>query len=1028
MSERNEHSAVAWAMKNHSVVLLVVCCLLVFGVVGLAKMNKNEFPDFTIRQGLVIAVYPGKTVSEVEEQLTKPLEDFIFTYKEVCKAKTKSFSRYGLSVIQIELNADLEDKGTFWNTFKHGIDTFKGSLPADVLAVEVDDDFGDTSAMLLTLESDDKTYRELQLLMDGLEDRLRGIEEVGRMKVIGMQKEQVSVYIDNARLSLYGMTNETLAVSLFAKGFSTMGGSVHTGGYNSPIYVSPSMNVVADVENLIVYSSPTGQTVRLKDIATVKREYPTPSSFITNNSKKCLLLSIEMKQGRNITQMGSQIDRVLRDYEATLPSSVTLNKITDQPKVVQASVVEFLKELLIAVVAVMIVVLLLLPWRVATIASATIPITIFIALGLFYAFNIELNTVTLAALIVTLGMIVDNSIVIIDAYVDDLKKGVPPQRAAIDSAQHFFKGIVTATLAISITFFPLLITLDGMFGDFIKAFPWAITIVLAVSLAVAELLVPYLLYRFIREPVEEPEQESNKQSMQGKFDNWLQARYNALIDRCFAAPRTTLVIALLSIILAICLFPLLPMRLMPTAERDQFAVEIYLPTGTDLATTTLVADSLERIMQKDDRVLSIASFKGTSSPRFQTGYAPQFPGENYAQFIVNTRNNKATVALLDEYAAPLHDAFPEAYIRFKQLAYGVEENAVEVRLSGFDKAKLLAATDTLITLMRQNKDLWIVRADINEPLMKTQVSLDDDKSAMLGASTTTVNLALASRYTPNGLPIATLWDGDYDISVCLMSPLSNASTINDLSDELIPVSAGLRSVPLRSIASLEQSYEIGQMPHRNGIPTITIKADVCRGKNVLNVTRKLMKTIKNTELDDDVEITFGGEYESTQENLPKIYGALAISVVIIFFLLLAHYKSVSTSLLLLFSLALTLFGTVMSIVIAHINFSLTSFLGIISLMGILVRNAIIMFDYANELLQEQQTTIREAVLMSAKRRMHPIFLTSMAASMGVIPMILSGSGLWEPMGVVIFYGTLITMCFILTILPIAYWKIKDNLR
>ncbi len=1020
---KKKNNIVEWAITNHRVVILIVCCLIAFGVYSLDKMNKNEFPDFTIRQGIVVAIYPGASVSEIEEQVTKPLEDYIFSYKEVCKEKTKSMSRHDASIIQIELNPDLDDKDVFWSKFKHGLNTFKASLPAGVMAVEVNDDFGDTSALLLTIESDQRTYKELSDIVDALQDHLRTIEAVGRMQVYGMEKEQISIYLDNARLAHYGISFETLATTLYAKGFNTMAGTLRHGDYNSPIKVAQAINIEADVENIIVYSSPSGEVVRLGDIADVRREYAPFTSMITNNSVKSLLLSVEMKQGRNITEMGSDINTLLDTFANTLPHDVKINKITDQPKVVADSVAEFLKELLIAIVAVMIVVLLLLPLRVATIASATIPITIFIALGLFYALDIELNTVTLAALIMTLGMIVDNSIVIIDAYMENLANGTNRLQAAVTSATHFFQSILIATLAISITFFPLLLTMQGTFRDFLQAFPFAITIVLAVSLVVAEMVVPFLLYFFIRQP-ETTTNNPTKKNRRGAFDKWLQEKYNKLVDSCFHHPRTTLTIGVALVALSIFLVKFVPLRLMPTADRDQFAVEIYLPTGSAYESTVKIADSLENILREDPRVLSIASFKGMSSPRFQMGYAPQIAGENYAQFIVNTTSINATEELLDKYSQ-LNDAFPQAYVRFKQLAYGVEENPIEIRIAGFDYPQMKHVADTILSLMRQNTNIWLARSDINEPLPTTAVTLNETTASRLAITNAILSLTLASRYNSSGLPIATLWDGNYDYPVVLKSTNADAATITTLNEELIPVLAGISTVPLRAVATVTQDYEEGQLSHRNGIKTITLKADTRRGKNTTAVTNDLMQQLKTLDIPSDITITAGGEVEQNGENLPRIISALAISVVIIFFLLLAHYKSIAIPLLLLVSLSLTLFGTVISVFIAQIDFGVTSFLGIISLMGILVRNTIIMYDYANELIRDEQLDVKTAILTSAKRRMHPIFLTSMAASMGVIPMILGGSGLWQPMGVIICYGTLITMVLILTILPIAYWKLNN---
>ena len=301
--KEKKRSLVEWAMHYRQIIILLTCCLMAFGVFGLAEMKKNEFPDFTIRQGIVAAVCPGYTAAEVEEQVTKPLEDYIFSYKEVKKAKTHSTSKDGMVVIQVQLNDELNNKDEFWSKFKHGINGFKAQLPSGVLAIQVMDDFGDTSALLVTMESEDKTYRELNDFMDDLRDRLRRIETVGRMTVSGMQREQISVYLDNNRLSHYGLSDQTLAMTLFTKGFTTTAGRVKGEEYISPLYVSRSMNTLRDVQEMIVFSTPDGQTVRLKDVARVVKEYPVTDSYITNNGKKCLLLSVEMKKGKNMVQM-----------------------------------------------------------------------------------------------------------------------------------------------------------------------------------------------------------------------------------------------------------------------------------------------------------------------------------------------------------------------------------------------------------------------------------------------------------------------------------------------------------------------------------------------------------------------------------------------------------------------------------------------------------------------------------------------------------------------------------------------------
>lgn len=1011
--EKKKRNFVEWAMHYRQIIILLTCCLIAFGIYSLPNMRKNEFPDFTIRQGMVVAVAPGNSAEEMAEQVAKPLEQYIFSYKEVKKEKTFSQCRDGIVYIQVQLNDDLDDKDAFWSKFKHGVATFKAQLPSNVMALQVLDDFGDTSAILIAMESNDKTYRELDNYMDRLQDRLRQIPAVGRMSVSGMQKEQISVYVDNDRLSKYGLTDMTLAATLAQKGFATSGGSLQTDMQVQPVYVAKSLNTVRDVEQLIVYADPKGNIVRLKDVARVVREYPKAKSSITYNGKKCLLLSVEMKKGQDIVAMGKAVNKTTDEFKSELPKEVGIYNITDQSQVVGDSVTNFLRELSIAIVAVIIVVMLLLPLRVALVAASTIPITIFISLGLLYCFDFELNTVSLAALIVTLGMIVDNSIVIIDSYMEKLGEGVSRWHASIESTTHFFKSILSATLAISITFFPFLITTQGMIHDFLLTFPWAITLILGVSLLVATMLVPFMQFWFIRKPM-----QTGGKSF--SFLDMLQRYYNRLIEFCFRWPKSTVAVGVVSIVAGALLIGTLPQQMMPTADRNQFAVEIYMPAGSAIERTTQVADSLEHILRRDPRVVSVASFKGCSSPRFQTSYAPQIGGTDYAQFIVNTTGAKETVELLDEYSPRYTYAFPDAQIRFKQLSYSEAVYPVEFRLSGENFDSLRADADKLLKLMRSMPELTIAHSDNGEPLPTVKVSLKEDEAARLGIKNTNVETTLALRYG-DGLPVATVWNGDYDQGMVIKGTHADSGLPQDIGNEQLPVAGGLGSVPLRQVADITPMWQNGRIVRRNGIYTITVMADLQRGENGKEQMERIAGLLPSLKLSAGTKVTPGGDIEDTNEKIPPIMSGLVMAAVVILFVLIAHFKKVGQSLLLFASMTLCLFGTALGVIIQGIDFGVTCFLGIVALMGIIVRNGIIMFDYAEELRIKEKLHVREAIYLSAKRRMRPIFLTSAAASMGVIPMIIGKSGLWMPMGTVICYGTIITMILLLTVLPVSYY-------
>lgn len=1012
---------IEWAMKYKNIVFLIIGVLVIFGVYSLQVMPKQEFPGFTIRQGLVIGVYPGATPAEVEEQLAKPLEEFLFTYKEVRKAKTYSENKDGMMILQVELNSDVNNKDEVWSKIKHGINGFKSQLPSGVMALIINDDFGDTSALLIALESESKTYRELQDNIEKLESKLRRIESVSNLRRYGVQSEQISIYVEKEKLASYGINLIGLYQTLSAKGLIVPSGEVDNQDVVAPIHISRPLQSEKDIEEQIIYSDAEGNYIRLKDVAKVVREYNKPDSYITNNGKKCIVLSTEMRAGYNIVQYGKDVNQALLEFQETLPEDISVYRIADQPQVVEGSVNTFLEELLIAILSVILVIVILLPLRVAGVASSSIPITIFISIGLMYAFGMEINTVTLAALIVVLGMIVDNSIVIVDCYLEKLDHGVDRWEASIESAKEYFKAILSATLAIGVTFFPFLITMTGQTRDFLDQFPWTILITLSVSLAVAVLLIPFLQYFFIRKGIEQMEAEKGKKGK--SILDRLQVLYNKVLEKAFNHPYIALGLTGLSVLAGIYLFSSIPQRLMPIAERNQFAVEIYLPKGNSLEETTIVANDLENILRKDERVVSVTSFLGSGSPRFHTSYAPKSGGKNFAQFIVNTASSQDTEKMLNEYTNSYAYHYPNAYIKFKQLDYLAVNADIEIRISNDDLGYLKATTDSLMVELKKLNTPARVWSDFEEPLPGINISIDPVEANRLGVTEPMIGLTMASRY--GGLPITTLWEGDYQVPLKLKSKWENKDP--NLSDVVNEYVTGLASpsVPLTQIAEVNLDWNEGQIVRRNGVKTSTIRIDIKRGEKVGLVQAEVENVVnqyfEKTPLKADSILEYGGAKENDEEQLPSMIMALCISIVIIFFILVFHFKKVSLAALVLASASLCLFGAAIGLLVLGLDFSVTVILGIVSLIGIIVRNGIIMFDYTEELRFKHGMSVKEAAFEAGKRRMRPIFLTSAAASMGVIPMIISKSPLWCPMGTTICFGTLIAMVFILISLPILYW-------
>ncbi len=1018
----NITSIVEGCMRYNRLVILVTAVLVALGIVGLKLMPKQEFPEFTIRQGVVVGVYPGATSSQVEEELAKPLERFLFTYKEVKRDKTYSMSKDGIVYVMVELQDNVHDKDKVWNKIKLGLQGFKSQLSPEVIALVAQDDFGDTSALLISLESDDKTSRELDFYMEKLEEQLLQIESVSNLRRYGVQKEQIAVYIDQNKLIGYGIDQRLIMSSLSSEWFKTTGGSIDNGENELPIYFNGKYNTEQDVAEKVLYIDGSGNTIRVKDVARVVREYPSPDSYIRNNGKPTVLLSLEMRVGYNIIDYGKQVDKVIADFEKDLPPSIEIKRIADQPKVVADSVYSFLRDLGLAIVIVILVMLLLFPWRSAVIAATTIPITIFISLAVMYLVGIPLNTVTLAALIVVLGMIVDNSIVVLDGYLENLDSGMSRWYAAVVSATKYFGSILLATLCISVIFFPFLFITTGMIRDFLNFFPWTIFLTLMISVIVSMIIIPFMEYSLIKEGL-----KANAKTKEKKFDmlKIVQGTYDKVLSATMKHPWTTVGCGILSVVIAIFMFMQMEIKLMPTADRDQFAVEIYLPEGSSIERTAEVSDSLKSMLEGDERITSITSFVGMASPRFQATYAPNLPGKNYGQFIVNTESSEATVALLDQYTDLYANYFPNAYVRFKQLDYNRVSNPIEVRFQGDDIAQLKLQAESLEKYLHTIPGITWIHSNYAEPLPSINIDLRTVETARMGVNTTTASMQLAM--LSKGVAVAEIWENDYSLPVVVKTEFEEGEKTldkaTDLNKQYINSNIPNVAVPLRQIADIDAVWNEGQIVRRGGLRTLSVMADFQRSKNTEGVQNQINDYVNKTvipQLPKGVTCHLGGLVESDKEDLEPIILSLIAALVLIFLFLLIDYRRIFISIISLLSLTLCLLGAAIGLWGAGLPISLTAVLGIVSLMGIVVRNVILIFQHADMARVEQKASAYDAAYDAGQRRMVPIFLTSMTTAVGVIPMIISKSSLWYPMGTVICFGTISAMISVVLVLPAVY--------
>ena len=1028
-----------WPLEHYPITLLIIGIFFVLGIFGMYDMPKDEFPHAIIRQGVVVAVYPGATTEEVELQVARPLERYLFTYGEVNRVKTTTTSQNGMCIVMVRLNDDVNNKDEVWSKIKHGLNGFKSQLPSGVLAVVVNDDFGNTSALLIAIESDQRSYRELKTYSDELSDRLRRIPSVANVKLFGEQKQQISLYIDRQRLQAYGIGQQMLFSRLQAQGITTMSGSINDDDQQVPIYVEAMENSEEEIANQIIFSDPvTGKVARVRDVARVVREYDSHASRIEQDGHPCVLLSMEMTPGNNVVQYGQAVDKVLNDFrENELPADVKVTRIADKPKVVSLSVTNFLRDLFIAMIIIILVMMVLFPLRSAIVAAITIPLSTFVSVSIMFIAGIELNIVTLAALIVVLGMIVDNSIVVIDGYLEYLNKGYEPKQAAIDSAKQYFMPMMLATICICAIFFPFLLTMKGMFLDALEDFPWTITINLMVSLLLAVTVIPFLEVKIIK---------PGKVSTGGNaITKWVQRTYDKTLDWTFSHPMLTIGGGIAVILISLLILPTLKIRLFPYADRDQFAVEIYLPDGKGLAETELIADSVRHVLEKDDRVKGITGFLGCSSPRFMDAYAPQMAGNNYAQFIVNTKDEYATLDLLSEYQPKLGDAFPNAYVKFKRLDY-LEVPELEYRFYGDNLDSLHVVAERMMERMRQMPELEWVHTDYLQPYPIINVKLDPVKSAQLGITRTTAQLALSA--TSSDLRVGQIWEGDYELPIIVkddadmtFSDIANLGISSPTSILSSGVHSSNSTVPLRSIAKVSPRWTESRIMHRGGERCITVTGHFAQGVFTAPVENELARIMKEEiDLPQGVRSEVGGEIEYGDEALPQIFGGITIAMIIVFFFLLFNFKKYGITAVCMAALGLMIPGALIGLGLMNRALGLTSIFGLITLMGMIMRNEILIFEHAIDLINKYvekngdwtvdregyNNAVKQAAYDAGKRRMVPIFLTTATTAVGVVPMIIAQSSFWMPVGVTIFAGGIGSLIMVVTMLPVIYWKVSTK--
>lgn len=1010
-------SLLTWPLRHRQVAIVLSVIALGLGLHSLLTMPREDTPRITVHQALVIALYPGANAAQVEQQLTRPIEAYLFTFTEVNPVKTHSTTRDGQAVVTVELHEWVKDKEGFWSRLRLGLAELKQlQLPAGTLGPLVNSDFGESVALLIGVTSPHSTYAELRRNLERIEDALRTVKGAGRIKRYGERHETIYVEADSHRIARYGAGLPEVVAALRQQNATPYSGTIKAGALEVPLHTRGRFTSVEEVRQQVVFTNPvTGVVVRIGDVAAVERRLADAESILRLNGRDdpVLILSVEMQPGHNIVKFGREVQAALDGVKALLPADVALQVINDQPGVVALAVNHFIREFFIALVAVVAVTLLLLPWRVASIAALAIPVTIAITFKVLEMLGVELHEVSLAALIVVLGMVVDDAIVIADNYVEKLDHGLSRWDAAWRAAHELAIPVFTATIAIILAFAPLAFFLTGSTGEFILALPITVGIALATSFFVAMFLTPMLCYVFIHQGLKE-QGGGVGHALLGR----VQGVYARVLGPIVRHPWLAILAGVLSLPAGAALLPFIKQKFFPAAERAQFVIEIDLPLGTRLETTDAVARRVEAALAGDARLSGHATFVGTAAPRVYYSFAPEFPRASYAMLLVNTQGNAETDAAVADYARRLAGLDPAARINVARFQQGVPTEApVEVRISGPELGTLRRLGDEVRAIFLRAPGAEQVRDDFRDGF-SLDLRVNSEVANRLGLSTSVIAAEVMAGF--RGVPVTELWEHDAPVPIVMRLEGERRHEFTELETFMLRAPLTQATVPLNQVAEVQPDWSPAQIARRNGVRTLTVFAHPAQDVLPSQVLAPIRAGLEQLRLPPGYRIELGGEYEGQQETFGQMSGALVASVVLIYLVLLFQFKSSRETLIVMLAIPLTFFGAMAGLVLTRNPLGFTATVGLISLVGIVIRNSIILVDYADELRRHEGLPAGEAVVKAGERRLRPIFLTSMAAAVGVLPMILSGSPLWAPLASVFSVGIVWSMLMTLLVIPAVY--------
>ena len=1012
-----------WALRHKSIIYYFIAVLLTFGIFSFTHMGRMEDPDFTMRTMVVGVSWPGASPQQMSDQVTDKLEEKLRDLPGV--DYTKSFTDGSKSVIYINLKEDLPSNKIrpAWEEARNMINDEWKSLPSGVQGPSINDRFDDVYGTIYALSGDEFSYEEKRQQAENLKRQLLSVPNVKKITLIGVQEKSLDVTINKDKLASYQVSTQQLLTALKQQSAMVPAGMVNTDSNNVYLRINGVFDSVDAVKNMPIRIN--NQTIRLGDIADVTMTYKDPSSpQFYYEGKPAIGIAISMDAGANNIEFGNAIDTKLKELKTTIPAGLNLDQVSNQPHIVKESIGDFSQSLFEAIAIVLLVSFASLGIRTGIVVALTIPVVVSTTFILMYENGIYLHKVSLGALILALGLLVDDAIIVVEMMSVKLEEGFNHWRAATFAYESTAFPMLSGTLITCAGFLPLALA-EGMVAEFTKSLSIVVFMALILSWVASVLVSPVLGYKIIENKAEKPESEwTRRDHIMHRLKTVFYARFESLLHWALGHHKAVLLLTLGAFILSLLSFPLIKQEFFPSSTRSEIIVSMQFPQSSSIDYTQNQAKSLDALLKDNEHIDHFTTYVGEGSPRFVLTLEPELPRANFMQTVIVTKSLEDRDALFKDLQNQLNEQYPSALINMQFVQIGPPSKyPVMLRVSGPDASEVKTIANDVKAKMQEDKDLHNIAFDWPDTEPVAQIHIDPDKARMLGINSYAVSLHLQSLLS--GTKSGEYYEGNQTIPVTFR--LSGNENHNLAALSSLPIQTGNGSyVPLSQIATISMSQEEGIIWHRNMMPTISIHANVGPGVLGNAKTKEIYNKLAEyrQDLPTGYTIDLDGSAEKSVTAVQKLLVPMPIMLFAIMTILIFQLKRIALMFMALFTAPLGLIGVVLALNITRTPLGFMAILGIIALSGMIIRNSIILLDQI-EIHRAEGQSAREAIINSATLRFRPIMLTAIAAILGMIP--LMGSVFWSPLAIAFSGGLLVATILTLIVLPVMYatwYKVK----